>query len=223
MLELRLYHTKRSIEQELEKDYIDGLSSPLLHSPAAYKSSVSSNGVSATPPLPNGKEKSTHNYPHDLDRLRRENEQLRKQLGDEREQAKQLSANERGFFELKLKERDNEFLEMEKQNAVTKRKYQKLSEEMQDMQRMLDENKVRNRELEKIQARFDAEMNALKARHESEREGRERAERERDAAKYEIFTIRSDLETQKLESSYHSEKVERLEKDLKVNFLLNCF
>jgi myosin-18 len=204
MLELRLYNTKKSIEQELEKDDIDGLSSPLAaNSPVNHKTvSNSSDGTKRASQT-------------ELEKLKRENEQLKKQLREEKEQSKQFNANERGFFEQKLKERDAEFCEMEKQSALAKRKYQKLSEEMQDMQRMLDENKVRNRELEKTQARFDSEMNSLKAKLESEKEMREKSERERDQAKYEVFTLKSELETQKLETVYQSEKVDRLEKDLK--------
>ncbi len=216
MLELRLYNTKKSIEQELERDDIDGLSSPLAaNSPANYNKTAATSSDSNS--------NSTSRSQNDLERLRRENEQLKKQLREEKEQTKQFNANERGFFELKLKERDAEFCEMEKQSALAKRKYQKLSEEMQDMQRMLDENKVRNRELEKTQARFDTDMNALKANLEAEKESREKCERERDQAKYEIFSLKNELETQKLEIVYHTEKVDRLEKDLKGNTLFYLY
>jgi myosin-18 len=204
MLELRLYHTKKSIEQELEKDDLDGLSSPGVQ--ASMTSQSNSN---------NNNNNNTNKAMFDSEHLRRENEQLRKQLRDEKEQTKQFSLNERQFFEAKLKEHDNELHEMEKQNAILKRKYQKLSEEMQDMQRMLDENKARNRELEKTQSKYDSDMNSLRSKLEMERDLREKCEHERDQAKYEIFTLKSDLETLKLENSYHIEKVERLERDLK--------
>lgn len=202
MLELRLYNTKKSIEQELEKDDLDGLSSPVgvaAHSPSLPMHSAS-NGSDST---------------GGSDRLRRENEQLKKQLREEREQARKLNTNERAFFELKLKERDEEYVEMEKQCAIHKRKYQKLSEEVQDMQRMLDETKARNRELEKTQARFDSEMSSLKTKFEAEKELREKIERERDQSRFELFNAKSELEAQQMEKKYHSDKVEQLERDLK--------
>lgn len=78
---------------------------------------------------------------------------------------------------------------------------------------------MRNRELERVQAKFDAEMATLRSRWDEEKETREKCEREREQCKYELFAVKSDLETQKLETAYHQEKCERLEKDLKVNII----
>jgi myosin-18 len=86
---------------------------------------------------------------------------------------------------------------------------------MQDVQRLCDESKVRNRDLEKIQLRFDAEMTQSKSKYEKEKELREKCERERESSKYEIFSLKNELETQKLEINYHVEKCERLERDIK--------
>ena len=190
MLELRLYNTKKSIEQELEKDDIDGLSV-------------------------GGSFCSKSNSDEQLEGLRRENELLKRQLQQEIENYELRSMSEKSTYETKIKEKDNEIVELEKQTSIHKRKYQKVCEEMQDMERLCEENKIRNRELEKIQSKFDGEMNALKSKLEAERELREKSERERETLKYDLFALKNDLETQKLETNYHMDKCDRLERDLK--------
>ena len=185
ILELRLFNTKRSIEQELEKD--DGLT------------------FTKTP----------LNQNIDAERLMTENETLRNQLKQEKDRAQMMNLNERSLLDIRLKEKENEILEMEKQATTQKRKYQKLCEEMQDIQRMCDQSKVRNRELEKLQQKFDSEMSSLKAKLEEEREAREKSERERDTARYEVFAVSSELDAQKMESAHLTGKCERLNKDLK--------
>ena len=191
MLELRLYNTKKSIEQELERDDMD------------VQQTQTSEIISPNLLQPQ------------MERLKRENEMLKRQLKLEKENASVLNQNEKNFFELKLKEKDNELLELERQTAMHKRKYQKICEEMQDVQRMCEESKARNRELEKLQHKFDSDMSVWRNKYENEKEMREKCERERDTTKYEVFSLKSELESLKLETAYHVEKNERLEKDLK--------
>jgi chromosome segregation ATPase len=211
MLELRLYNTKKSIENELEKDDIDGLSSPNNHlllspttnSPSNCNDELISYGF---------KLKASS---HELDKLRRENDNLKRKLQDKKDETEKLNVNERNMFDLRLKERDTEFFEIEKQNTILKRKYQKLSEEMQDIQRMLEDNQIRNRELEKIQSRFDIDIHTLQSKLRDEIENREKCERERDQAVYEISSLKRDIDSQKQEITNQVEKTERLERDLK--------
>lgn len=204
MLELRLINTKKSIEQELERDDIDGLST-------ASASAQINNNIG----LSNSNNLLSAMSDGQFERLKRENENLKRQIKQEKENTNNLIQNERKFFEIKLREKDDELIEIEKQSAIHKRKHQKLGEEMQDLQRLCEDSKVRNRELEKLQLKFDAEMALLRNKYESEKEIREKCERERDTTKYEIFTLKSELESQKIESTYHAEKNERLERDLK--------
>jgi myosin-18 len=221
MLELRLYNTKKSIEQELEKDDIDGLSSlansldTTLNEASSIATTITTASAAAVGGAGPSSTSSTAAANYQMELLRKEIDSLKSQLKEEKKNFDVLTGNERTFFEAKLKEKDAELLEMEKQASMNKRKCQKVSEEMQDLQRMCDEFKVRNRELEKQQAKFDAEMNGLRTKYEAERELREKCERERDSSKYEIFTLKSDLDTQKLETNYNIEKCERLERDLK--------
>lgn len=92
MLEMRLFATKKSIEHELERDDIDGLSNI------------------------------EQALPNQIEKIRRENENLKQKLQLDKENSQMFNQNERNFFELKLKEKDNEILEMEKQLVIQKSK-----------------------------------------------------------------------------------------------------
>lgn len=126
MLELRLYTTKQSIEHELaRKDDIDGLS-------------LETQTISATTTTSSMAIGQQHDS-SSLDKLRQENELLRSQVTT----AQQLSQNERVFFESRLQEKDSELVELERQTSALKRKYQKMCEQVQDVERACDEYKVK--------------------------------------------------------------------------------
>lgn len=150
-----------------------------------------------------------------IDKLKRENESLKKKLAQGKEDEEEYRQKEKSYYENKIKDKEEDVLEAEKQTAAHKRKYQKLCEEMQDIQRLNDEVKVRNNELEKIQRKFDVEMSHLRKAFETERELREKAERERDGLKFEVQTATGQAESEKMEREFVQEKCERLEKDLK--------
>jgi myosin XVIII len=196
-LELRLNNTKASIEQEIERVDLDLTTD-------AISASTISNGSSTQGEAQFGK-------------LKIENETLRKHLKQlKKENAhQQFSASDRDILEKAIVERDNQLIELDKQSSLYKFKYQKLFEEMQDLQRMCDESKLRNKELEKQQKKFDSDMATWRLKYENEKEMREKCERERDATKFEVFTLKSEYESIKLENSFYTEKCERLEKDLK--------
>lgn len=116
MLEMRLQNTKLQIKDELENETPTSASS---HS----------------------KELDTLTLMQ-IEKLKYENETLKKQLAEEKENENIFKQKERNFFENKLKDKDNELIEVEKQTAIHKRKYQKLCEELQDTQRLCDNLKV---------------------------------------------------------------------------------
>ena len=103
----------------------------------------------------------------------------------------------------------------ENQLTIYKRKYQKLQEEIQDVQRFNDEYKARNKELERTQAKFDSGMHDIKQELEKETNMREKFQREKDQMQYEIYNLKSQLDSLKLDIDYQKEKNSRLEKDLK--------
>lgn len=223
MLELRLYTTKQSIEQELaRKDDDDDdvndqnvendnnkRSTTTTMTTTTIMTATKTSSATATATAAAAAVAAATSRANEIEAIRME-----------LSEARESHAQERAHFEHRMREKDVELVELERQCSALKRKYQKVCEQIQDVERASDEYKVRNRELERIQAKFDADMAALRSKWEEERESRERCEREREQCKYELFAVKSDLETQKLETVYHQEKCERLEKDLKVtNFM----
>jgi len=99
--------------------------------------------------------------------------------------------------------------------TIYKRKYQKCQEEFQDIQRFNDEYKSRNKDLEKIQSKFDSDMHDLKKELEKEMQMREKYQRERDQLQYEQYSLKANLDNLKLDLDYQKEKNARLDKDLK--------
>ena len=198
-MELRLRQTKQHLtgDGHVERDDIDGLSVP-TNSEAQSDSSQATSNTSLL-----------------CDKLSRDNVLLKQQLEQLKANEMLMKSNERDFFELKLKEKDRELLELEKQAALNKRKHQKLGEDMQDMQRMCEGVKLRNRDLEKTQLKFDADMSALRGKLDAEKELREKCEREREAFKFELLAAQRQLEAQRDEAAYSAQKSERLERDLK--------
>lgn len=150
-----------------------------------------------------------------IDKLKRENESLKKKLAQEKEDEQEYRLKEKSYYENKIRDKEEDILEAEKQAAAHKRKYQKLCEEMQDIQRLNDEVKVRNNELEKIQRKFDVEMSHLRKDFETERELREKAERERDGLKFEVQLATGQAESANMEKEFVQERCDRMEKDLK--------
>ncbi len=150
-----------------------------------------------------------------IDKLKFENQNLKKKLVANKDSDEAYRSKERSFFENKLKDKDSELIELEKTAAMHKRKYQKLNEEMQDIQRLCDGLKVRNNELEKIQKKFDSEMGSLRAKCDIEKELKEKCERERDVVKYELQAVNEQLSAEKVERAFLAEKCARMEHDLK--------
>jgi len=150
-----------------------------------------------------------------IEKLKSENQNLKKQLLVNKDNDETYRVKERSFFENKLKDKDNELIETEKAVTLHKRKYQKLNEEIQDIQRLCDGLKIRNNELEKIQKKFDYDMNSVRASCEIEKELKEKCERERDMMKYELQAVGEQLSAEKMERAFLVDKCARMEHDLK--------
>ncbi len=82
-------------------------------------------------------------------------------------------------------------------------KYQKCQEEFQDRQRI-------NKELEKIQSKFDSDMLDLKKELVQEIQMREKYERERVKLQNELYSLKADLDNLKLDLDYQKDKNTRL-------------
>uniref|UniRef100_A0A8C5H6W7 Unconventional myosin-XVIIIa-like n=1 Tax=Gouania willdenowi TaxID=441366 RepID=A0A8C5H6W7_GOUWI len=102
---------------------------------------------------------------------------------------------------------DNEDLQHSVQQL--KKKYQKLTAELQDTKLHLQGLHSRNHDLEKKQRKFDLELNQAQAEVQRERSQREKLAREKDMMAGEVFNLR-----QQLELSAVNAKVQHLEVEL---------
>jgi myosin-18 len=149
-----------------------------------------------------------YQYRRDYDFLKQQFKQDKEGLIEQNEQLKLNYENK--FKELSLLN-DN----YDSQLSIYKRKYQKLQEEIQDTQRFNDEFKTRNKELERVQSKYDSDMHDLKQELENEINLREKYQREKDQLQYEMYNLKADLENLKLDLDLQKEKSVRLDKDLK--------
>ena len=79
---------------------------------------------------------------------------------------------------------------------LSKKKVQRLTQEMQDMKLHLEEQMARNNELERKQRRFDSELNMAHEDVRDEHNLREKLQKERDQLVAEKYKLESDLEVQ---------------------------
>lgn len=90
--------------------------------------------------------------------------------------------------------------EVEEQRQVVgqwKRKAQKMTNEMNDLRMLLEEQNARNNLLEKKQRKFDAECQSLQDASRQERQAKERYGREKDVLQAEKFTLEQALAVSK--------------------------
>ncbi|UYV77356.1 MYO18B [Cordylochernes scorpioides] len=95
-----------------------------------------------------------------------------------------------------------------------KRKAQKLTSEMQDLRLSLEEQMVRNAELEKRQRKFDSELVASQEELRKEVAARERLEREREAYAGVKYSLEQELQATKQDLSTYMEKVALLTREM---------
>uniref|UniRef100_T1GBC9 Myosin tail domain-containing protein n=1 Tax=Megaselia scalaris TaxID=36166 RepID=T1GBC9_MEGSC len=107
--------------------------------------------------------------------------------------------------------------EVEEQRQVVgqwKRKTQKMTNEMNDLRMLLEEQNGRNNLLEKKQRKFDAECQSLQDAARQERQAKDRLAREKDVLIAEKFTLEQSLADARLELDLKEEKLSSLQLDL---------
>ncbi|KAM7364507.1 myosin heavy chain-like isoform 3-T7 [Cochliomyia hominivorax] len=107
--------------------------------------------------------------------------------------------------------------EVEEQRQVVgqwKRKAQKMTNEMNDLRMLLEEQNVRNNLLEKKQRKFDSECQALQDTARQERQSKDRLSRENDILIAEKFTLEQSLADTRLELDLKEEKLASLQREL---------
>uniref|UniRef100_A0A1L8E4V2 Putative myosin n=1 Tax=Nyssomyia neivai TaxID=330878 RepID=A0A1L8E4V2_9DIPT len=107
--------------------------------------------------------------------------------------------------------------EVEEQRQVVgqwKRKAQKMTNEMNDLRMLLDEQNSRNNLLEKRQRKFDAECQSLQEGARQEKQAKDRLGREKDVLIAEKFTLEQTLGDTRLELELKEEKLASLQREL---------
>ncbi|XP_037923856.1 unconventional myosin-XVIIIa isoform X3 [Hermetia illucens] len=107
--------------------------------------------------------------------------------------------------------------EVEEQRQVVgqwKRKAQKMTNEMNDLRMLLEEQNSRNNLLEKKQRKFDSECQSLQDAARQERQAKDRLAREKDVLIAEKFTLEQNLADTRLELELKEEKLTALQREL---------
>ncbi|XP_073815217.1 myosin heavy chain-like isoform X9 [Musca autumnalis] len=115
------------------------------------------------------------------------------------------------------KKLNDAYEEVEEQRQVVgqwKRKAQKMTNEMNDLRMLLEEQNARNNLLEKKQRKFDSECQALQDTARQERQAKDRLAREKDILIAEKFTLEQSLADTRLELDLKEEKLASLQREL---------
>ncbi|TKS83526.1 Unconventional myosin-XVIIIa [Collichthys lucidus] len=107
---------------------------------------------------------------------------------------------------------DNEDVQRSVQQL--KKKWQKLTAELQDTKLHLEGLQSRNHDLEKKQRKFDLEQNQAQAEVQREKSQREKLAREKDLMTGEMFNLRQQLQDKDIELCAANVKVQQLEAEL---------
>lgn len=153
-------------------------------------------------------------YKHKYECAVREMEFAKKKLQQQHEDDLEQQHASKKALDRKLSEALDEADRMRQTVGQWKRKVQRLNAEMNDLKIMLDEQTARNETLEKKQRKFDLELSTAQDESRQERSHKERIQRERDLANGEKYSLEQDLHTLKLELEMRDEKIKALTKEL---------
>ncbi|XP_070496062.1 unconventional myosin-XVIIIa isoform X2 [Chironomus tepperi] len=148
------------------------------------------------------------------ERVARELEFTKKRLQTQHEHDLEQLVGLKKQLEKKLADAYEEVEEQRQVVAQWKRKNQKMTNEMNDLRMLLDEQNSRNNLLEKRQRKFDSECQALQDTARLEKQSKERLSREKDVLIAEKFQLEQKLEDTRLELELKEEKVSALNREL---------
>ncbi|KAK2165919.1 hypothetical protein LSH36_44g06061 [Paralvinella palmiformis] len=147
-------------------------------------------------------------------RLKREMEFMKKKLQQEHEEELEQKEKSKKALERKVTDARAETEEHQRQVGNFKRKCQRLTQDVGDMKLHLQEQMMRNAELEKKQRKFDTELHKVNEMLKSEKQLKDKAVRERDELSADKFTMEQELKNMKLDYDLQSDKAEHLTKEL---------
>ncbi|XP_046371611.2 unconventional myosin-XVIIIa-like isoform X3 [Haliotis rufescens] len=153
-------------------------------------------------------------YKERYERLSKELAMTKKRLHQQHEEEMEQELQSRRLLEKRLHDAVEEAEEQRRLVQLTKKKVQRITQEMQDTKLHLEEQMTRNNELERKQRRFDTELNMAQEDVRDEHTLREKLQKERDSLMSEKYTLEQDVQRYKMDYESQVEKNERLEKEL---------
>ncbi|XP_055598011.1 myosin-8 isoform X10 [Uranotaenia lowii] len=148
------------------------------------------------------------------ERVARELEFTKKRLQTQHEHDLEQLIGLKKQLEKKLADAYEEVEEQRQVVGQWKRKAQKMTNEMNDLRMLLEEQNSRNNLLEKRQRKFDSECQSLQDSARQEKQSKERLTREKDVLIAEKFTLEQTLSDVRLELELKEEKYTALQREL---------
>ncbi|XP_002030975.2 unconventional myosin-XVIIIa isoform X9 [Drosophila sechellia] len=153
-------------------------------------------------------------YKLKYERVARELEFTKRRLHTQHEHDLEQLVGLKKHLEMKLSDAYEEVVEQRQVVGQWKRKAQKMTNEMNDLRLLLEEQNARNNLLEKKQRKFDAECQSLQDAARQERQAKERYGREKDVLQAEKFTLEQTLADTRLDLDLKEEKLASLQREL---------
>ncbi|XP_023178548.2 unconventional myosin-XVIIIa isoform X3 [Drosophila hydei] len=153
-------------------------------------------------------------YKLKYERVARELEFTKRRLQTQHEHDLEQLVGLKKQLEKKLSDAYEEVEEQRQVVGQWKRKAQKMTNEMNDLRMLLEEQNARNNLLEKKQRKFDAECQSLQDASRQERQAKERYGREKDVLQAEKFTLEQALADTRLDLELKEEKLASLQREL---------
>ncbi|XP_030572023.1 unconventional myosin-XVIIIa isoform X9 [Drosophila novamexicana] len=153
-------------------------------------------------------------YKLKYERVARELEFTKRRLQTQHEHDLEQLVGLKKQLEKKLSDAYEEVEEQRQVVGQWKRKAQKMTNEMNDLRMLLEEQNARNNLLEKKQRKFDAECQSLQDASRQERQAKERYGREKDVLQAEKFTLEQTLADTRLDLELKEEKLASLQREL---------
>ncbi|XP_020818596.1 unconventional myosin-XVIIIa isoform X7 [Drosophila serrata] len=153
-------------------------------------------------------------YKLKYERVARELEFTKRRLHTQHEHDLEQLVGLKKQLEKKLSDAYEEVEEQRQVVGQWKRKAQKMTNEMNDLRMLLEEQNARNNLLEKKQRKFDAECQSLQDAARQERQAKERYGREKDVLQAEKFTLEQSLADTRLDLELKEEKLASLQREL---------
>ncbi|XP_018790413.1 PREDICTED: unconventional myosin-XVIIIa isoform X6 [Bactrocera latifrons] len=153
-------------------------------------------------------------YKLKYERVARELEFTKRRLQTQHEHDLEQLVGLKKQLEKKLSDAYEEVEEQRQVVGQWKRKAQKMTNEMNDLRMLLEEQNGRNNVLEKKQRKFDAECQSLQDAARQERVTKDRLSREKDVLIAEKFTLEQNLADTRLELELKEEKLASLQREL---------